>query len=118
MYPHGTWTRASTGLTLTPSRNIPPIRWSSVADPDVPGNLPREAHPIHVTVEAGETLYLPPGWLHHVRQADNTIALNWWYDMEMRGMSWIVLSFLRGIGDVPSGSGEAASETAEAEEFL
>ncbi|KAJ7904520.1 cupin-like domain-containing protein [Mycena olivaceomarginata] len=118
MYPHGTWKRAGTDLTLTPSRNIPPIRWSSVADPDVPGNLPREAHPIHVTVEAGETLYLPPGWLHHVRQSDNTIALNWWYDMEMRGMSWIVLSFLRGIGDVPSGNDEAASENAETEEFL
>ncbi|KAJ6515890.1 cupin-like domain-containing protein [Mycena sanguinolenta] len=95
MYPHGTWTRKSPEepLTLMPSPNVPPIRWSSVADPDIPGNLP-----------------LPPGWWHHVRQSDNTIALNWWYDMEMRGMSWTVLSFLRSIGDIPSGNDETSSE--------
>lgn len=32
------------------------------------------------------------------------MALNWWYDMEMRGMTWVLLSFLRGIEDVPSGN--------------
>ncbi|KAJ7276405.1 cupin-like domain-containing protein [Mycena haematopus] len=113
LYPHSTWTRNVPGaaLTMTPSpNNVPLIRWSSVVDPDIPGNLPPEAHPIQITINAGETLYLPPGWWHHVRQSDNTIALNWWYDMEMRGMSWIVLSFLRGIGDVPSGNDETSSE--------
>ena len=40
-----------------------------------------------------------------MRQSDNvTIALNWWYDAEMRGMSWVLLSFLRGIGDVSPGN--------------
>ncbi|KAJ6539351.1 cupin-like domain-containing protein [Mycena capillaripes] len=108
MYPHGTWTRNNPdgGLTMVPSLNVSPIRWSSVGDPDIKGNLPEEAHPIRITVEAGETLYLPQGWWHHVRQADNTIALNWWYDIEMRGMSWVVLSLLRGVGDVPSGNDE------------
>ncbi|KAF8195886.1 cupin-like domain-containing protein [Mycena galopus ATCC 62051] len=117
MYPHGTWTRQvpDTGLTLIPSPNVPPIRWSSITDPDIPGNLPPDAHPIQITLDAGETLYLPPGWWHHVRQADNTIALNWWYDMEMQGMSWIILSFLRGIVDVPTGNdeGENADESEE-----
>ncbi|KAJ7781235.1 cupin-like domain-containing protein [Mycena metata] len=110
MYPHGTWTRQGTeaGLTLTPSTNAPPIRWSSVIDPDIPGNLPPDAHPICITLEPGETLYLPPGWWHHVRQTNNTIALNWWYDMEMRGMAWVLLSFLRGVGTVPSGNDEDA----------
>lgn len=112
MYPHGTWTRSiPDGLTMISSPNVSPIRWSSVNDPDLQGNLPPEAHPIRITVEAGETLYLPPGWWHHVRQADNTIALNWWYDMEMRGMSWVVLSLLRGVGDVPSGNEEDAQES-------
>ncbi|KAJ7047368.1 Clavaminate synthase-like protein [Mycena alexandri] len=108
MYPHGTWTRqgTETGLTLTPSTNASPIRWSSVIDPDIPGNLPPDAHPICITLEPGETLYLPPGWWHHVRQGANTIALNWWYDMEMRGMAWVLLSFLRGAGPVPSGNDE------------
>lgn len=36
-----------------------------------------------------------------MRQSNITIALNWWYDAEMRGMSWVLLSFLRGIRDVP-----------------
>jgi jumonji domain-containing protein 7 len=44
-------------------------------------------------------LYLPAGWWHYVRQGDTpgrpTIAINWWYDVEMRGMSWVWLSFLR-----------------------
>jgi jumonji domain-containing protein 7 len=112
MYPHGTWTREipDGGLALKPSLTVSPIRWSSVIDPNIPGSLPAEAHPIRITVDAGETLYLPAGWWHHVRQADNTIALNWWYDMEMRGMSWVILSFLRGVGDVPSGNDETVTE--------
>jgi jumonji domain-containing protein 7 len=43
----------------------------------------------------GETLYLPVGWWHYVRQSGITVALNWWYDAELRGMSWIMLNFLR-----------------------
>ena len=43
----------------------------------------------------GETLYLPVGWWHFVRQSDVTVALNWWYNAELRGMSWIMLNFLR-----------------------
>ncbi|KAJ7180091.1 cupin-like domain-containing protein [Mycena crocata] len=114
MYPHGTWKRntPNAALTLTPSPNIPSIRWASVIDPHIPGNLPPDANPIQITVEAGETLYLPPGWWHHVRQSDDTIALNWWYDIEMRGMSWVLLSFLRGVRDVPSGNA-ATPETNE-----
>lgn len=36
------------------------------------------------------------------QSGDITIALNWWYDAQMRGMSWVLLSFLRGIGNVPT----------------
>ncbi|KAJ7682797.1 cupin-like domain-containing protein [Mycena polygramma] len=106
MYPHGTWTRKipDANLTMIPSSKVSPIRWSSLGDPEIAGNLPAEAHPIRITVEAGSTLYLPPGWWHHVRQGDNTIALNYWYDVEMRGMSWVLFNFLRGIADVPSGN--------------
>ncbi|KAF7292474.1 JmjC domain-containing protein [Mycena chlorophos] len=98
LYQHAVWMRPNPGgpLTLQPSEDAPPIRWASVVEPDVPGNLPDSAHPIEITVNAGETLYLPPGWWHHVRQNDSTIALNYWYDMEMRGMMWPVLNMLRG----------------------
>ena len=99
MYPRATYTRVSSvsDLTITPlPASTPPVRWSSISEPDI-SPLP-EAHPIHVTVEAGNTLYLPAGWWHHVRQSGQTvIALNWWYDMEMSGMSWVFLSFLRGV---------------------
>ncbi|KAJ7771368.1 cupin-like domain-containing protein [Mycena maculata] len=114
MYPHGTWTRQipNAALTIAPSPDVPPIRWASVIDPDIPGNLPPDAHPIRITVNEGETLYLPPGWWHYVRQADNTIALNWWYDMEMWGLSWVLLNLLRGVGEVPSGN-DASEEVEE-----
>lgn len=81
--------------------DVPPIRWSSVLDPNVPGFLPREAHPISITVSAGESLYLPAGWWHHVRQTGLTIAVNYWYDMEGRGASWVWLSLLRGLPNPP-----------------
>ncbi|CDQ62680.1 unnamed protein product [Oncorhynchus mykiss] len=40
------------------------------------------ARPLHVTVKAGEMLYLPSLWFHHVRQSHGCIAVNFWYDME------------------------------------
>ncbi|KAI0209341.1 Bifunctional peptidase and (3S)-lysyl hydroxylase JMJD7 [Lamellibrachia satsuma] len=42
----------------------------------------REARPVTVTVHAGETLYLPSLWYHHVQQSHCCIAVNFWYDME------------------------------------
>ncbi|RDX53908.1 Clavaminate synthase-like protein [Lentinus brumalis] len=111
-YPHATYSRssASSELELTPSApSTPLVRWSSVADPTAPGALPAEAHPIHITVRAGETLYLPAGWWHYVRQEGFTVAVNYWYDMEGRGMSWVWLNFLRGTEEPPLGNEEPDS---------
>ncbi|TFK88924.1 Clavaminate synthase-like protein [Polyporus arcularius HHB13444] len=111
-YPHATYSRssASSELELTPSSpSTPLVRWSSVADPTAPGALPAEAHPIHITVRAGETLYLPAGWWHYVRQEGFTVAVNYWYDMEGRGMSWVWLNFLRGTEEPPLGNEEPDS---------
>ncbi|KAF7976269.1 hypothetical protein HWV62_7156 [Athelia sp. TMB] len=100
MYPHARYARATptSYLTIVPSEDLPPVRWSSIVNPHLPEMLPPEAHPIYITLHAGETLYLPAGWWHHVRQGgeggddsdadnqildeDRTIAVNWWYDME------------------------------------
>ncbi|XP_002731421.1 bifunctional peptidase and (3S)-lysyl hydroxylase Jmjd7 [Saccoglossus kowalevskii] len=41
-----------------------------------------KAQPIQCTAKAGETLYLPSLWFHHVRQSQGCIAVNFWYDME------------------------------------
>ncbi|XP_072284068.1 bifunctional peptidase and (3S)-lysyl hydroxylase JMJD7 [Pyxicephalus adspersus] len=52
-------------------------------DPDL-GTYPAysQTQPLHVTVKAGEMLYLPSLWFHHVRQSHGCIAVNYWYDME------------------------------------
>ncbi|KAH8118306.1 cupin-like domain-containing protein [Phellopilus nigrolimitatus] len=113
MYPHAKYIRkrAATSLVLTPSASsTPSVRWSSVQNPMDPTELPLEAKPIDITLRAGETLYLPAGWWHYVRQTGVTIALNWWYDMEARGMGWVWLNFLRGESDgVPDGNGDEGS---------
>ncbi|KAM3870921.1 bifunctional peptidase and (3S)-lysyl hydroxylase JMJD7 [Diretmus argenteus] len=41
-----------------------------------------QARPVHCSVKAGEMLYLPSLWFHHVRQSHGCIAVNFWYDME------------------------------------
>ena len=97
-YPHATYTRQhpSERLEITPSSNdIPKVRWSSISNPENLHTLPPEILPIRVTLMPGETLYLPVGWWHYVRQSGITVALNWWYDAELRGMSWVMLNFLR-----------------------
>lgn len=99
MYPHARYTRreAHSPLVLTPSPpTAPKVRWSSIEDPNNLEELSLDAQPLQVTLRAGDTLYLPFGWWHHVRQSGTTIALNWWYDMEARGMGWVWLNFLRG----------------------
>lgn len=42
----------------------------------------KNAQPIFCTVKAGDVLYLPALWFHHVQQTDWTIAVNYWYDMD------------------------------------
>ncbi|SJL02025.1 uncharacterized protein ARMOST_05349 [Armillaria ostoyae] len=118
-YPHAQYVRPSPSadLCIEPSpASTPPIRWSSVGNPNFPGALPHEAHPINVALKASETLYLPAGWWHYVQQSDEiTIALNWWYDIEMRGMTWVLLTFLRGVNAPAVKDDEAEIENVEGE---
>ncbi|XP_067648598.1 bifunctional peptidase and (3S)-lysyl hydroxylase Jmjd7 [Eurosta solidaginis] len=37
---------------------------------------------LHVRVNAGDILFLPNFWFHHVQQSHKCIAVNFWYDME------------------------------------
>lgn len=37
---------------------------------------------LKVRVEAGDILYLPSLWFHHVQQSHGCIAVNYWYDMQ------------------------------------
>ncbi|THH10238.1 hypothetical protein EW145_g1468 [Phellinidium pouzarii] len=108
LYPHARYTREVAGsrLRLMPSPSLTPaVRWSSVINPLDSAELPPEAQPLHIILRPGDTLYLPAGWWHHVRQSGVTIALNWWYDMEARGMGWVWLNFLRGESEeIPDGN--------------
>ena len=69
----------------------PTMRWIAAN----PQNPDYEKHPrfkhaqaVHVTVNAGQALYLPSLWFHQVGQTgsedcgDNCIAVNYWYDMK------------------------------------
>lgn len=40
-----------------------------------------KARPVRVRVHAGDSLYLPSLWFHHVTQSHACVAVNYWYDM-------------------------------------
>ncbi len=42
----------------------------------------KHATPLKVVLYPGDLLYLPSLWFHQVSQSDNTIAVNFWYDMK------------------------------------
>ncbi|CAK9179427.1 unnamed protein product [Ilex paraguariensis] len=90
-----------------PVRYVP---WCSVNPYPSPENKEKEVSkfplffegpkPFEVTVNAGEILYLPSMWFHHVRQTPDgsglTIALNYWYDMPF-DIKYAYFNFLQSI---------------------
>uniref|UniRef100_A0A8I6YHL6 JmjC domain-containing protein n=2 Tax=Hordeum vulgare subsp. vulgare TaxID=112509 RepID=A0A8I6YHL6_HORVV len=91
-----------------PERVVP---WSSVDPyPASPEEMAAEASscplyfkgpmPIRCTVRAGEMLYLPSMWFHHVSQSPGpnglTIAVNYWYDMQF-DIKYAYFNFLRSL---------------------
>ncbi|XP_031735253.1 bifunctional peptidase and (3S)-lysyl hydroxylase JMJD7 isoform X1 [Anarrhichthys ocellatus] len=59
----------------------------------------RKARPLHCSVKAGEMLYLPSLWFHHVQQSHGCIAVNFWYDMEY-DIKYNYFQLLEGLCDV------------------
>ena len=55
-----------------------------------------KARPVVTTVHAGEMLYLPSLWFHHVQQSHGCIAINFWYDMEF-DIKYNYFKFLEGV---------------------
>ncbi|GAA0152839.1 protein modifying enzyme [Lithospermum erythrorhizon] len=56
--------------------------------------------PFEVTVKAGQMLYLPSMWFHHVRQTPDsrglTVAINYWYDMKF-DIKYAYFNFLQSL---------------------
>ncbi|KAG8755365.1 hypothetical protein FRC12_010911 [Ceratobasidium sp. 428] len=102
--PHARYTRPnpSSPLHLEPLKPPSTVRWAAV-DPF------EHEHALHVTVQEGQSLYLPAGWWHRVAQTGDReglcVAVNWWYDVEMSGMKWVWMSFLRRMA-APEGDEE------------
>ncbi|KAK5055213.1 hypothetical protein LTR84_012962 [Exophiala bonariae] len=68
----------------------------------------KHARPQTVKVEAGQMLYLPSGWFHHVRQDCGTwddgsrapcIAVNYWFDMDYEGERFVVRQMIGKLAD-------------------
>ncbi|KAF5797893.1 putative transcription factor & chromatin remodeling &Metalloenzymes JmjC family [Helianthus annuus] len=90
-----------------PPRHVP---WCSVNPYPSPENQDKEMSefplyfngpkPFEVTVKAGEILYLPSMWFHHVRQTPDsrglTIAVNYWYDMQF-DIKYAYFNFLQSL---------------------
>ena len=68
------------------------VLWSAVYAGDEAGSFdhtyfddPALPPPLQCEVAAGEVLYLPAGWWHHVQQLSEgdepVVAVNYWYDM-------------------------------------
>ena len=58
------------------------VSWATVDPHPEAGGPAADPAFVEVTVRAGEILYLPALWHHHVRQAGRrVIAVNWWHDM-------------------------------------
>ncbi|PHU28861.1 hypothetical protein BC332_00954 [Capsicum chinense] len=90
-----------------PARNVP---WCSVNPYPSPELKEKEMakfplyfngpRPFEVTVKAGEVLYLPSMWFHHVRQSPDsrglTIAVNYWYDMRF-DIKYAYFNFLQSL---------------------
>jgi jumonji domain-containing protein 7 len=53
------------------------------------------AHPMKVTVRAGEMLYLPALWFHRVTQTCETIGINYWFDMNFHSPLWCYFNFMQ-----------------------
>jgi len=63
-------------------RECNPVLFASDWNPEAPdlGAMPlaRYATPIQCVLKAGEVLFLPAGWFHHVRALDFSLSINLW----------------------------------------
>ncbi|KAB7496914.1 JmjC domain-containing protein 7, partial [Armadillidium nasatum] len=86
LYPQACYNSDSDGkFTIKPVEDSLYVPWICI-DPLHPDfdSYPqyKKAVPIRCRLQAGDALYLPSLWFHHVSQSHGCIAINYWYDME------------------------------------
>ncbi|CAG5133464.1 unnamed protein product [Candidula unifasciata] len=100
-------------FVITPTESEDKVSWIAV-DPLKPDldKYPQyaSARPLTVTVRAGETLYLPSLWFHHVQQSQACIAVNYWYDMDF-DIKWAYYKFLEKLSSGKQSSSVKIAET-------
>ena len=77
--------RSQKGFFIEDLDGAPKLEWIAVdpLNPDLK-QFPeyKNAHPMKLRLNAGDVLYLPSFWFHHLQQSHGCIAVNFWYDME------------------------------------
>jgi len=61
----------------------------------------RRLHPLRCRLEAGDLLYLPALWFHHLQQSHGCVAVNYWYDMEF-DIKYCYFKFLETLSEARS----------------
>ncbi|WOO76864.1 JmjC domain-containing protein 7 [Vanrija pseudolonga] len=63
--------------------------------------LPDSVRPLTITLEKGESLYLPAGWWHKVEQNEGpsglAVAVNYWYPAELRAERYALERFAQRV---------------------
>lgn len=121
LLPHHTYKSARYALDV-------PSGTFSVVDEDDHGTVPwipldplkpdlsrwpdyQHAHPLRCTLRAGDVLYLPSMWFHHVQQENGTIAVNYWYDMSFD----LRYAYFRCVEDITDALCDKTSDTSAVE---
>ncbi|KAF0699872.1 Aste57867_9582 [Aphanomyces stellatus] len=89
---HPNWSiRMQEPEDMTPWIPVDPLNPDTTAYP-----LTKHLVPLEVTVETGETLYLPSLWYHRATQHCETVSVNYWHDMEFDA-KYVYYNFVHGV---------------------
>ena len=82
-YPTATYREQDGAFVLEPEPDGQTVPWADWVPPDPEkATESDEPKPLHCRLHAGDMLFLPSLWFHHLRQSHGCIAVNYWYDME------------------------------------